>query len=64
MRLTAEDQARALREPGVRPHRRFARQGWVEILVESDAEVAGALRWLRRAWRAAGRGTTPPAEGP
>jgi len=52
------DQARALREPGVRPHRRFARQGWVELLVESDAEVAGALRWLRRAWRAAG--ATPP----
>ena len=58
VRLSPQDQARALREPGVRPHRRFARQGWVELLVESDAEVAGALRWLRRAWRAAG--ATPP----
>ena len=55
VRLTADDQARALREPGVRPHRRFARQGWVEILVESDAEVSGVLRWLRRAWKAASR---------
>ena len=58
VRLSPEDQARALREPGVRPHRRFARQGWVELLVESEAEVPGALRWLRRAWRAAGAG--PP----
>jgi len=43
-------------EPHVveRPHRRFARQGWVEILVESEGDVAGALRWLRRAWRATG----------
>ena len=54
VRLTMNDQARALREPGVRPHRRFARQGWVEILIGSDAEVSDALRWLRRAWRAAG----------
>ena len=27
VRLTPDDQTRALREPGVRPHRRFARQG-------------------------------------
>jgi len=54
VRLTPDDQTRALREPGVRPHRRFARQGWVEILVESEGDVAGALRWLRRAWRATG----------
>jgi predicted DNA-binding protein (MmcQ/YjbR family) len=62
VRLTPEDQARALREPGVRPHRRFARQGWVEILVPGEAEVDGALRWLRRAWRAAA--SAPPGEGP
>jgi hypothetical protein len=64
VRLTLDDQARALRAPNVRPHRRFARQGWVEILVDSDAQVDGALRWLRRAWRAAGPGTTPPEAGP
>ena len=49
--LGAEDQARALREPGVRPHRRFARQGWIEVQVETEADVDHALRWLRRAWR-------------
>jgi hypothetical protein len=61
VRLTPEEQARALRESNVRPHRRFARQGWVEILVESDADVNGALRWLRRAWRAGGQDSAPPA---
>lgn len=61
VRLTVDDQARALREPGVRPHRRFARQGWVEILVEHDAAVDGALRWLRRAWKTAS--ATPPEPG-
>ena len=61
VRLTPQEQARALQEPGVRPHRRFARQGWVEILVESEAEVPGALRWLRRAWRAA---ASAPPEAP
>jgi len=49
LRLTADDQARALREPGVRPHRRFAGGGWVELRVEGEADVARALRWLRRA---------------
>jgi predicted DNA-binding protein (MmcQ/YjbR family) len=62
VRLTPEDQARALHEPGVRPHRRFARQGWIEILVPGEAEVDDALRWLRRAWRAAA--SAPPGEGP
>ena len=28
--LAHEDQARALRESGVRPHRRFARKGWID----------------------------------
>jgi luciferase-like monooxygenase len=51
--LAAADAARALREPGVRPHRRFARQGWVEVLIETEADVTGALRWLRRAWKTA-----------
>lgn len=59
-RLTPDDQARALREPGVRPHRRFARQGWVEILVDSEADVAGTLRWLRRAWKAAAAARPEP----
>jgi hypothetical protein len=49
IRLTREDQARALREEGVRPHRRFAGRGWIELEVRTDGDVPRALRWLRRA---------------
>jgi hypothetical protein len=59
LRLSPDDQARALREPGVRPHRRFARRGWVELQVDDEADVARALRWLRRARAVAARGETP-----
>ena len=52
IRLTREDQARALGEEGVRPHRRFASRGWIELDVRTDTDVARALRWLRRARRA------------
>ncbi len=48
VRLTPPDQARALRA-GARPHRRFARRGWIELDVAADADVETALRWLRRA---------------
>ena len=64
IRLGAEDQARALREPDVRPHRRFARQGWIELSIEREGDVAGALRWLRRAWKATGRDEPAPGAGP
>jgi hypothetical protein len=59
VRLSPVDQARALREPGVRPHRRFARRGWIELRIDDESDVARALRWLRRARDAAG----PDAEG-
>jgi hypothetical protein len=49
IRLTRADQARALREEGVRPHRRFAARGWIELDVRTDTDVPQALRWLRRA---------------
>ena len=49
IRLSADDQRRALREPGVRPHRRFARRGWIELDLADEADVPRALRWLRRA---------------
>ena len=55
LRLTRDDQARALADPRMRPHRRFARRGWVETDVESAADVSRALGWLRRAYRAASR---------
>src|SRR5882762_4249416 len=49
IRLSPTDQRRALQEPGVRPHRRFARRGWIELDLVDDADVPRALRWLRRA---------------
>jgi hypothetical protein len=55
---SAEDQKRALREPEMRPHRRFARSGWIELRVESEADVSRALRWLGRA-RAIALGEAP-----
>jgi hypothetical protein len=58
--LRLEDQARALNDSRVRPHRRFARRGWVEIDVNGPREVSLALRWLRRAWAAAA--DAPPEE--
>jgi hypothetical protein len=64
MRLSLEDQARALREPGVRPHRRFARRGWIELQIEGEDDVARALGWLRRARAAAPRGDGPEATAP
>jgi hypothetical protein len=50
IRLTGADQRRALAEPGVRPHRRFAGRGWVEMDVKGADDVNRALRWLRRAY--------------
>ena len=57
IRLGPDDQRRALCEPGVRPHRRFARRGWIELDLADEADVPRALRWLRRA-----RGTELPPE--
>ena len=57
IRLTRADQARALDESGVRPHRRFAARGWIELDVRTDADVPQALRWLRRARAASQRET-------
>jgi len=49
IRLPPTDQARALGEARVRPHRRFARRGWIELDVDTPEDLAHALRWLRRA---------------
>jgi hypothetical protein len=67
LRLTRDDQTRALADPRVRPHRRFARRGWVEMDLESSDELSLALRWLRRSYLAARRaqgGTPSPSPGP
>lgn len=50
IRLTPEDQARALKTPGITPHRRFARRGWIECQVDSVQALPRALRWLRRSY--------------
>jgi hypothetical protein len=54
--LSLADQARALGDPAIRPHRRLARRGWIELDVAESGDVNRALRWLRRAWAAAARG--------
>jgi len=64
IRLSPGDQPRALREDGVRPHRRFAQRGWIEILIESEADVPRALRWLRRAWNTASNAVGAEDEAP
>ena len=54
IRLSRDDQARALTDVRVRPHRRFARKGWIELSVETGDDMTAALRWLRRAYVAVG----------
>jgi len=62
IRLSPEDQARALRTPGITPHRRFARRGWVEYRLESSAGLGRALGWLRRSYERV-RAEPEPGEG-
>jgi hypothetical protein len=62
IRLTAEDQARALGDARIRPHRRFARKGWIELDVDGAEALDPALRWLRRAYATAARGAPGEVE--
>jgi len=64
IRLSPGDQPRALREAGVRPHRRFAQRGWIEVMIESEADIPRALRWLRRAWTTATNAVGTEDEAP
>lgn len=50
IRLSPEDQRRALLAPGITPHRRFANRGWVECEVVTSRDVGRAIRWLRRSY--------------
>ena len=63
IQLSPADQARALNEPNVRPHRRFARRGWVELNVVEPDDLNRALRWLRRAHAAALGGAGEKSDG-
>jgi hypothetical protein len=63
VRLPLARQAKALGQEGVRPHRRFGRQGWIEIDIETARDVERALPWLRHAHAAAlGRAGRAPDE--
>jgi hypothetical protein len=62
VRLTRNDQAQALADPRVRPHRRFGRRGWIETDLETPDDVSRAMRWLRRAYRASGVTREAPAD--
>src|SRR5438132_12660916 len=53
--LSPTGQSRALREPGARPHRRFAPRRWIVLGLVDDADVPPALRLLR---------PPPPADPP
>lgn len=53
VRLSRDDQQRAPADPSIRPHRRFARRGWVELNVEQPGDLPRAVRRLRRAHAAA-----------
>ena len=65
LRLTRDDQARALADLRLRPHRRFARRGWVELNLDSSDDLSLALHWLRRAYMTSSRAkaaTLPPPD--
>ncbi len=64
LRLTRDDQARALADPRLRPHRRFSRRGWVELNLDSSDDLSLALHWLRRSYLATSRARGSDAAGP
>ena len=64
LRLTRDDQARALADPRLRPHRRFARRGWVELNLDSSDDLSLALHWLRRAYVTTSRARGSDAAAP
>lgn len=60
VRLSREDQARALAAGGVRPHRRFPARGWIECDVVAPGDLPRALKWLRRGYEHVRREGGPP----
>jgi len=64
LHLTRDDQARALADPRLRPHRRFARRGWVELNLDSSDDLSLALHWLRRAYVTTSRARGSDAAAP
>src|SRR5947199_60497 len=52
IRLSRDDQRRAIETPAIVPHRRMASSGWVELSVTTSREVGRAIRWLRRSYEA------------
>jgi hypothetical protein len=63
VRLALADQARAVGQEGVRPHRRFGRRGWIEMEVQTPRDIDRALSWLRVAHAAARRRAASDPDG-
>jgi len=64
IRLSPEEQRRALAAPGIVPHRRMASSGWVEISVTTPRDVGRAIRWLRRGYDATTAAVAREERGP
>ena len=60
IRLSLDDQRRALADDRIRPHRRFGGRGWIEMVLEEPHDLDRALYWLGRAYAAAARGSEDP----
>src|SRR5213076_2509433 len=59
----ARSVAPPLADARIRPHRRFARRGWIEVDIEGPDDVERALRWLRCAHATVTRGVHADVEG-
>ncbi len=64
VRLSRDDQARALAAGSARPHRRFAARGWIECDVTGPGELGRAVKWLRRGYEHARREPAPEGGPP
>ena len=53
IRLSRDDQRRAIESGMVTPHRRMSASGWVEARVENPSQATRALGWLKRSYETA-----------
>src|SRR2546425_549519 len=53
IRLSRDDQRRAIESGMVTPHRRMSASGWVESRVENPSQATRALGWLKRSYETA-----------
>jgi hypothetical protein len=53
IRLSRDDQRRAVESGMVTPHRRMSASGWVECRVENLSDATRVLGWLKRSYETA-----------